>query len=87
LFLIIKTKIIDGPLLAGPSIIGREEYEKALKQNDGGDDPEAALSLIEWLLSKESDGLSGKFISARWDNWGDFKDLSKEIYTLRRITK
>lgn len=83
----IKTKIIDGPLLAGPSVIGQEEYEKALKQNSSGDDPEPALSLIEWLLSNESDGISGKFISARWDNWSDFKDLSKEIYTLRRITK
>lgn len=82
----IKTKIIDGPLLAGPNVIGKDEYDKALRQNDGGDDPEAALSLIEWLLSNESDGISGKFISARWDNWRNFKDLPKEMYTLRRIT-
>ncbi len=83
----IKTKIIDGPLLAGPTIIGQEEYQKALKQSDKGDDPEPALSLIEWLLSAESDGVSGKFISAKWDDWKNFKDLSSDIYTLRRITK
>ena len=82
----IKTKIIDGPLMVGPNVIGQDEYQKALKQSSGGDDPEPALSLIEWLLSNESDGISGKFISARWDNWRNFKDLSKEIYTLRRIT-
>lgn len=82
----IKTKIIDGPLQAGSAVIGQDEYQKALKQNDVGDDPEPALSLIEWLLSNQSDGISGKFISAKWDDWKNFKNLSKEIYTLRRLT-
>lgn len=81
----IKTKIIDWPLLAGPTVIGQEEYQKALKQSEKGDDPELALSLIEWLLSGESDGVSGKFISAKWDNWKNFGNLSSEMYTLRRV--
>lgn len=83
----IKTSIIDGPLKAGPTVIGEEEYKKAVRQSQIGDDPEPALSLIEWLVSEKSDGVSGKFISAKWDDWKNFKDLSPEIYTLRRITK
>lgn len=81
----IKTNIIDGPLKAGPSVIGKEEYNKAIKQSENGDDPEPALSLVEWLISEKSDGISGKFISAKWDDWKNFNNLSREIYTLRRI--
>ena len=81
----IKTSIIDGPIKAGPSVIGEEEYKKAIKQSQGGDDPEPALSLVEWLISEKSDGVSGKFISAKWDDWNNFKSLPPELYTLRRI--
>jgi 3-oxoacyl-[acyl-carrier protein] reductase len=82
----IKTNIIDGPLKAGPSVIGDEEYNKALKQSTQGDDPEHMLNLIEWLLSEKSDGISGRFISALWDNWEDFdkETLPVEKYKLRR---
>lgn len=83
----IKTSIIDGPLRVGPSVIGDEEYNKALKQSEKGDDPEPALSLIEWLISEKSDGISGKFISAKWDDWKNFNKLSSEIYTLRRVVQ
>jgi NAD(P)-dependent dehydrogenase (short-subunit alcohol dehydrogenase family) len=61
----IKTNIIDGPLQAGPEIIGTQEYEKAKRQSENGDDPEPAMQLIEWLISENSDGISGKFISAK----------------------
>jgi NAD(P)-dependent dehydrogenase (short-subunit alcohol dehydrogenase family) len=81
----IKTNIINGPISAGPEVIGEQEYKKAVQQSMGGDDPEPALSLIEWLVSSESDGISGKFISAKWDDWKNFKNLSPEIYTLRRM--
>lgn len=81
----IKTAIIDGPLKAGPNVIGEEEYAKAVRQNEKGDSPEPALSLIEWLISDKSDGMSGRFISAKWDDWKNFKDLPTELYTLRRI--
>lgn len=83
----IKTSIIDGPLKAGPSVIGEEEYKKAWKQSQGGDDPEPALSLVEWLISEKSDGVTGKFISAKWDDWKNFKNLKPEIYTLRRVVE
>jgi 3-oxoacyl-[acyl-carrier protein] reductase len=46
--------------------------------------------LCVYLASAESDGLTGKLLSAQWDPWRDFamhKDalLKSDIYTLRRI--
>ncbi len=82
----IKTNIIDGALKAGPSVIGEDEYNKALKQSTQGDDPSRMLNLIEWLLSEKSDGISGRFISAIWDDWEklDKAAMPDEIYKLRR---
>jgi len=76
---------VDGPINAGPEIIGIQEYEKAKRQSENGDDPEPAMQLVEWLISNESDGVSGKFISAKWDYWRNFKNLSPEMCTLRRV--
>lgn len=47
--------------------------------------------LCEFLISEKSKNVSGKLISAVWDNWEDFDKLPVEIlnsdlYTLRRIT-
>ena len=82
----IKTNIIDGPLKAGPNVIGEAEYNKALKQSIQGDDPSRMLNLIEWLLSEKSDGISGRFISAIWDDWEklDKATIPAELYKLRR---
>jgi len=82
----IKTNIIDGALKAGPTIIGEDEYNKALKQSAQGDDPSRMLNLIEWLLSEKSDGISGRFISAIWDDWEklDKATMPDELYKLRR---
>jgi 3-oxoacyl-[acyl-carrier protein] reductase len=49
------------------------------------------LDLIEFLLSEKSDGISGKSISAIWDDWEEWpQHLSElqqsDLYTLRRIT-
>ena len=49
------------------------------------------LELIEFLLSENSKGITGKTISAKWDNWKKWpKHLSElkdsDLYTLRRIT-
>ena len=53
-------------------------------------DPTKLLRLCDFLLSDESTGVTGKLISAEWDNWtewpnhlGQLKD--SDLYTLRRI--
>jgi len=45
-------------------------------------------SFVKFLISKKSDGISGKFIHYK-DNWENFNKikLSKDILTLRRIEK
>ena len=44
-----------------------------------------------WLASSLSDGISGRLISAQWDNWAGLpaqrEALAKsDVYTLRRVT-
>jgi len=87
----INTRLTDEVLHLGPSIVGETEYNAALKQkNEGGQSLKKVIELIEWLLSNQSDGLSGKLLSAQWDPWNKPKfnttALNKsEVYTLRRI--
>jgi NAD(P)-dependent dehydrogenase (short-subunit alcohol dehydrogenase family) len=82
----IKTNIINKALEIGAGVIGEDEYNKVLKQSQGGDDPTPMLELVDWLLSEKSDGITGRFISAKWDDWKNFKssELSSDIYRLRR---
>jgi len=82
----IKTNIVNTALANGPSVIGQDEYNKVLKQSRVGDDPTPMLELVDWLLSEKSDKITGRFISAKWDDWKNFKssELSGDIYRLRR---
>jgi 3-oxoacyl-[acyl-carrier protein] reductase len=82
----IKTNIINKALELGANVIGQDEYNKVIKQNEGGDDPTHMLELVDWLLSEKSDGVSGRFISAKWDDWKNFNagNLDNDIYRLRR---
>lgn len=49
-----------------------------------------AVDLISFLASDKSNGITGKLISANWDNWNEFPGHTDElnnsdVYTLRRI--
>jgi 3-oxoacyl-[acyl-carrier protein] reductase len=75
-----------GRVAAGPSFY--ENTEKQLEQ--GGVPAEKAAALTVFLLSPESDGITGKFLSAPWDPWqtDDFRQAlmsDKDFCTLRRI--
>ena len=52
-------------------------------------DPQLGAALCVYLASTESDGITGKLISAQWDPWRDphkFRALAiGDVYTLRRI--
>ena len=83
----IKTNIINGPIAAGKDIIGEKEYTAALKQSVEGEDPAPMFGLVNWLLSSKSDGVTGRFISAKWDVWKDLTSCTdKDLYKLRRTT-
>lgn len=86
----LNTRMLDEILAAGPERVGRSFYEGALAQKEsGGAPPERAASLAVYLGSAESDGITGKLVSAVWDPWEELgshrEDLESDIYTLRRI--
>jgi NAD(P)-dependent dehydrogenase (short-subunit alcohol dehydrogenase family) len=87
----LNTRLLDEVLGAGPETVGTAFYQKALKQKESGGTPlDLGANLCAWLASAESDGITGKLISAQWDSWKDLagkRDLlaKSDIYTLRRI--
>jgi 3-oxoacyl-[acyl-carrier protein] reductase len=86
----LNTRLLDEVVAAGPEKVG-SEYERALKQKQGGSEAlERAAKLCVFLLSSDSDGISGKLVSAVWDPWPTLAERRLElnqtdIYTLRRI--
>jgi 3-oxoacyl-[acyl-carrier protein] reductase len=86
----LATRLVDEVLAAGPEKVGAAFYEKNKQWKEKGATPlEFGARLAVYLAGHESDGISGKLISAQWDPWEklhEFKvDLNSDIYTLRRI--
>ncbi|MFZ0828509.1 MAG: SDR family oxidoreductase [Verrucomicrobiia bacterium] len=86
----LATRLVDEVLAAGPEKVGAAFYAKNKQWKEKGATPlEFGARLAVYLASQESDGISGKLISAQWDPWEklqEFKaDLNSDIYTLRRI--
>jgi 3-oxoacyl-[acyl-carrier protein] reductase len=86
----LATRLVDEVLAAGPEKVGAAFYEKNRQWKEKGATPlELGARLAVYLASRESDGISGKLISAQWDPWEklhEFKaDLNSDIYALRRI--
>jgi 3-oxoacyl-[acyl-carrier protein] reductase len=88
----LNTRLLDEVLAAGPQRVGEEFYRKSLQQRQQGGTPlELGASLAVFLASARSDGISGRLLSAAWDDWqqlpGWRDELARsDIYTLRRIT-
>ena len=87
----LNTRLLDEVLDAGPEKVGQAFYERSLKQRDQGGAPiERGAELAVFLGAKESDGITGRLISAVWDRWEEFpkwrEQLAKtDVYTIRRI--
>ena len=87
----LKTQLLDQMLEAGPSRVGENLYSKSTSKSKAElDTTELALGLIGFLASDASVGITGKLISAEWDNWPDWPNhveelKSTDIYTLRRV--
>jgi NAD(P)-dependent dehydrogenase (short-subunit alcohol dehydrogenase family) len=87
----IFTRMTEEVLASGPEAAGRAEHERALKQTrDNAPMLAKVLGLVKFLLSEQSDGISGKLISAPWDPWQTLHRHREElansdIYCLRRV--
>lgn len=86
----VNTRLLDEVLAAGEAA-GKDFLQKSLRQKEeGGTPPEKSAELAVFLASSQSDGLTGRLLSAVWDNWKDIpghlaKIMSSDIYTMRRI--
>jgi NAD(P)-dependent dehydrogenase (short-subunit alcohol dehydrogenase family) len=86
----LATRLVDEVLAAGADKVGAAFFEKNKTWKEKGAVPlELGASVAVYLASADSDGITGKLISAQWDPWEklhEFKnDLNGDIYTLRRI--
>lgn len=87
----LNTRMLDEVIEAGPEKVGQAFYDRAIKQKESGGAPlDRGADLALFLASAESDGITGKLISAAWDDWEhwpEHKDdlSSSDVYTLRRI--
>lgn len=87
----LNTRLLDEVLAAGPEKVGKTFYERSLKQKQSGGTPlDKGASLCTFLASAESDGITGRLISAVWDPWAKLPEFledlkNSDIYTLRRI--
>ena len=87
----LNTRLLDEVIAAGPDKVGEAFYQRSLRQKaEGGAPLEEGAALCAFLLSPDSDGITGRLLSAVWDPWSDLParraELDKsDIYTLRRI--
>jgi 3-oxoacyl-[acyl-carrier protein] reductase len=87
----LATRLVDEVLAAGPEKVGAAFYEKNKVWKEKGATPlEFGAELAVYLAGPESNGITGKLISAQWDPWKTLhehrEELAKsDIYCLRRI--
>ena len=88
----VNSRFLQQALEAGEEAVGKKRYQALLKQkNEGGVPPEKAANLCVFLASSASDGLTGKFLSAVWDDWKNWdknkiaQTMKSDKYTLRRV--
>jgi len=86
-----KTTLLEEVVTSGGSIAGIREFQIAKNVfSQGGASMDEVAELALFLASDASLGVTGKLISALWDNWREWpshRDLLSlsDVYTLRRI--
>lgn len=87
----LNTRLLDEVLAAGVDKAGVDFYNRSLQQKEqGGADLRKGAQLSVFLGSAASDGITGRLLSAVWDDWADLEFHKKElagsdVFTLRRI--
>lgn len=87
----LNSRMLDEVLTAGPKKVGQSFFDKAINQKEsGGSGFDKGAELAVFLASNASDGITGKLISAIWDDWEHWPEhldelRTSDVYTLRRI--
>jgi NAD(P)-dependent dehydrogenase (short-subunit alcohol dehydrogenase family) len=87
----LNTHMMDQLMAAGPDAVGPAFYERMKKiADDGGAPLEKGAALAVFLASPASDRITGRLLSAVWDDWSELPDRLEalkgtDVYTLRRI--
>jgi 3-oxoacyl-[acyl-carrier protein] reductase len=66
------------------------EKDNAIYVSSKDNTMDKAISLINWLISNEADKVTGRLISAQWDNYKDIYSsdvLERNLHKLRRQAK
>jgi len=90
---ILNTRMLDQVIEAGPEKAGAGFHANMVRAKAKGCERhmENAVALAVFLASAESDGITGKLISAQWDKWREpaiqqaMREKSDD-WTLRRVT-
>lgn len=85
----INTKMLD-EVIQARELSGNEYEDSINRKRKGGNDPGIAAELICFLSSDLSNDITGKLISAQWDDWRnlEFQEMlriNEDFGTLRRI--
>ena len=86
-----KTDMLAQVLASGAKEAGGKEYAVAQRVfEEGGASMDRVAELALLLASRDGAGITGKLISAVWDNWEQWPEHTQELansdaYTLRRI--
>jgi NAD(P)-dependent dehydrogenase (short-subunit alcohol dehydrogenase family) len=87
----LPTRLTEEVLALGEERAGSQEYAAAQKTLAAGEAGfEKIGALVEYLLHPDSDGISGRLLSAPWDPWPGLHAHREElaasdIFTLRRV--
>jgi 3-oxoacyl-[acyl-carrier protein] reductase len=86
----VVTRLHEQTMAAGAEKAGAFFGQTQKQMASGGVPAERSAELATFLLSGDSDGISGKYISAPWDAWRDAAFQArlrsdKDFGTLRRI--
>ena len=84
----IDTDMLRQGIAAGDAA-GAEAEELRRIARQGGQNPGRAAALAVHLASAATDGLTGRLISAQWDDWENLDPravMATDLFTLRRIS-
>ena len=85
------TEMLSEVVSKGCETAGEMEFFLANKTlSEGMSTMQAVVDLTLFLASSKSAGITGKLISAKWDQWANWHEhaielMSSDVYTLRRI--